>query len=65
LRLKFCLRSLRRSKNIPHIAAHALLLWIRGQGSDRIVEKRFTTAKLEERYYQDFDGVNQYTIEIV
>jgi hypothetical protein len=64
LTLEFCLWSLRRFKDIPHIAVHALLLWIRGQGSNRIVGKGFTTAKLKERYYQDFDGVNQYTIEM-
>lgn len=51
-------------KDVPHLAAHAID-WVRGHPSYDTLHKAFTILSLSEQYYQDFDGIDQYTIEIV
>jgi Heterokaryon incompatibility protein (HET) len=50
---------------IPHLIAHAIYSLVWGHDSDKPLQEVFAKAKLQEQYYQDFDGVDQYTIEIV
>lgn len=63
--LRSCLRGLGGLKDIPHVAAHAMLFWIRRQSLDDIIRQGFSSARLDEEFYLDFDGVSQYTIEII
>ena len=45
--------------------AHVVISLVRGQYSDKPLQEVLAKAKLHKQYYQDFDGGDQYTIEIV
>lgn len=64
-KLSFCFRTLHRLKFFPHALAHAALSRGRHSSTESLIQRMFATSTLEEQYYKELDGVNQYTIEIV
>lgn len=59
-----CIRK-RGFRNIAHLITHVLRSWFGARHPDRDLRKVLMPPGLEEQHYRDFDGISQYTIEII